>query len=102
MSWSRRGKPRDEEILPKLEPPKTVLGPLNWVLLKMLMISARSMICLLPPPMGSIFWNATSVWVLFGVRMSVLVRGELPNVNAGAADHAPVLNQLLMQLQSGS
>ena len=46
---------------PKLEEPNVVFGPLNCVLLKMLMISARSISE--PPPIGSVFWKATSVWV---------------------------------------
>src|SRR5450432_1273988 len=101
MSCNRRGKPRELEIWPKLEEPKTVLGPLNCVLLKTLMISARSMI-VRPPPTGSVFWNATSVWVLNGVRMRVSVRGASPRVNAGAAVQAAGLNQLLRQLHAGS
>src|SRR5947199_9322216 len=76
-------------------------GPLNCVLLKMLIISNRTMTCLVPPS-GSTFWNATSVWVLKGVRMSVSVRGALPNVNVGAFDQAAGLNQLAMQPHSGS
>ena len=60
-----------------------------------------TMICLLPPR-GSIFWSATSVWVLNGVRMRVSVRGALPKVKAGAADHAARSNQLAMQPQPGS
>src|SRR5438477_9494509 len=101
MSCTMRGKPRELEMWPKLEEPKTVLGPLNCVLLKRLMISARTMIAR-PPPTGSVFWSATSVWVLNGVRMRVSVRGALLSVNAGAVDHAAGLNQLLMQLHSGS
>src|SRR6185295_4178348 len=100
MSCSSRGNPRVDEIRPKLEEPNVMFGPLNCVLLKMLMISAR--IINAPPPIGSVFWKATSVWVLKGVRMPVSVRGELPKVNGVAVVHAAGLNQLLRQLQSGS
>ena len=78
-----------------------MFGPLNCVLLNMLMISARTISSLLPP-IGSVFWKATSVWVLNGVSIRVSVRGALPKVNAGACDHAAGLNQLLMQEHSGS
>src|SRR5688572_18818756 len=100
MICSNRGKPREDEIRPKLEEPKVMFGPLNWVLLKTLMISARSMSS--PRPRGSVFWNATSVCDLNGVRMRVSVRGALPKVNAGAADQAAGLNQLARQPQAGS
>src|ERR1051325_1268308 len=100
MSCTSRGNPRADEIRPKLEEPNVVFGPLNWVLLKMLMISAR--IINAPPPIGSVFWKAMSVWVLNGVRMSVFVRGALPKVNGAAVVHAPALNQLMRQLHPGS
>ena len=67
------------ETVPKDDEPKVMSGPLNWVLLKMLIISKRIMISF-EPPRGSTFWNAMSVCVLKGVRMSVSVRGELPKV----------------------
>src|SRR5262249_30522240 len=97
-----RGKPRVPSIVPKLDEPKVVLGPLNCTLFMRLMISARIIRAFPPLPSGSIFWNATSVCVLKGVRIRESVRGELPRVNAGAVDQAPGLNQLLMQEQPGS
>src|SRR6476646_410326 len=100
MSCTSRGNPRVDEMRPKLEEPNVMFGPLNCVLLKMLMISAR--IIKAPPPIGSVFWKATSVWVLNGVRMSVFVRGALPNVNGAAVVQAAELNQLMRQLHAGS
>src|SRR5687768_1333519 len=99
MSCNSRGKPRVDEMRPKSEEPNWMFGPLNCALFRMLNNSART-ISVRPPPSGSVFWNATSVWVLNGVRMRVSVRGALPKVNAGAVDHAAGLNQLLMQLHA--
>src|SRR4029453_743298 len=101
MNCSIRGNPREDDILPKLDEPNVVIGPLNCVLLKMLMNSKRTMISLLPPT-GSVFWNATSICVLNGVRCSGFVRGAFPTVKGGPADQAPALNQLLRHEQAGS
>src|SRR5687768_2884256 len=100
MICSMRGNPRVDEMRPKLEEPNVMFGPLNCVLLNTLMISARTIRA--PPPIGSVFWNAMSVWVLNGVRMRVSVRGALPKVNGAAVVQAAGLNQLLRQLQDGS
>src|SRR6185369_6839639 len=100
MICTSRGNPRVDGSRPKLEGPNVRFGPLNCVLLKMLMTSARSISA--PPPIGSVFWKATSVWVLNGVRMPVSVRGELPKVNGVAVVQAAGLNQLLRQLHAGS
>ena len=78
MICSRRGKPRVPVMRPNCDEPKVLFGPLNWTLLKMLIISNRTIRS--PPPMVSTFWNATSVWALKGVRRPVSVRGALPKV----------------------